>query len=256
MGGFSLRRVAVTTCLVCLVSSGCAGLAQQEQADTQASDQSSVPESDVTEPAPVDDAAPIEAAPEVAAVEVVGAVAPAAQVEPAPTAPPAPPPTAVDTAPAPAPVAVAPEAPTIVNSSAGGTSTATIEWSAPVGTSVEVELIASNGTVVNSFVTAESRWEPAGLNEDAEYRVHLTAIDVATGSRSSTAQAGFRTQAPPPPPPPLAESPAADTPTPSDNVYFANCADARGAGAAPLYRGDPGYRGGLDRDNDGVACER
>lgn len=38
-------------------------------------------------------------------------------------------------------------------------------------------------------------------------------------------------------------------------TYYANCAAARAAGASPLRRGDPGYRGGLDRDNDGVACE-
>lgn len=37
--------------------------------------------------------------------------------------------------------------------------------------------------------------------------------------------------------------------------YFPNCASARAAGAAPLRRGDAGYRAGLDRDNDGVACE-
>lgn len=37
--------------------------------------------------------------------------------------------------------------------------------------------------------------------------------------------------------------------------YFANCASARAAGAAPLRRGDSGYRAGLDRDNDGIACE-
>ncbi len=38
-------------------------------------------------------------------------------------------------------------------------------------------------------------------------------------------------------------------------VYYANCAAARAAGAAPLHRGDPGYRTGLDRDGDGTACE-
>lgn len=38
-------------------------------------------------------------------------------------------------------------------------------------------------------------------------------------------------------------------------VYYANCTAARAAGAAPIYRGEPGYRSGLDRDNDGVACE-
>lgn len=36
---------------------------------------------------------------------------------------------------------------------------------------------------------------------------------------------------------------------------FANCAEARAAGAAPVYRGDPGYGPHLDRDNDGVGCE-
>jgi endonuclease YncB( thermonuclease family) len=36
---------------------------------------------------------------------------------------------------------------------------------------------------------------------------------------------------------------------------YRNCAEARAAGAAPLYRGDPGYSLRLDRDNDGIACE-
>ncbi len=38
-------------------------------------------------------------------------------------------------------------------------------------------------------------------------------------------------------------------------VYYKNCAAAKKAGAAPLYRGHPGYRSALDRDNDGIACE-
>lgn len=36
---------------------------------------------------------------------------------------------------------------------------------------------------------------------------------------------------------------------------FASCKAARSAGAAPLRRGDPGWRPSLDRDGDGVACE-
>ncbi|GGL99909.1 hypothetical protein GCM10011594_19890 [Nakamurella endophytica] len=39
------------------------------------------------------------------------------------------------------------------------------------------------------------------------------------------------------------------------SVEYGNCAEARAAGVAPLHRGDPGYRAGLDRDGDGVACE-
>ncbi len=41
----------------------------------------------------------------------------------------------------------------------------------------------------------------------------------------------------------------------TSSAYYANCAAARAAGAAPLYRGEAGYRAALDRDGDGVACE-
>jgi hypothetical protein len=40
-----------------------------------------------------------------------------------------------------------------------------------------------------------------------------------------------------------------------DDRYFANCTHARRAGAAPLYRGEPGYRDKLDKDGDGTACD-
>ena len=39
------------------------------------------------------------------------------------------------------------------------------------------------------------------------------------------------------------------------DVYYKNCAEARAAGVTPLHEGDPGYRPGLDRDGDGIACE-
>jgi micrococcal nuclease len=48
------------------------------------------------------------------------------------------------------------------------------------------------------------------------------------------------------------ETPAEPAP---GGVYYANCAAARDAGVTPLRKGDPGYRSGLDRDGDGVACE-
>ncbi|XVV16380.1 excalibur calcium-binding domain-containing protein [Actinoplanes sp. CA-131856] len=41
-------------------------------------------------------------------------------------------------------------------------------------------------------------------------------------------------------------------PTTTKAVYYATCADAPG----PLSKGKPGYRKALDRDGDGVACER
>lgn len=44
-------------------------------------------------------------------------------------------------------------------------------------------------------------------------------------------------------------------PSGNGSVYYPNCAAARGAGAAPIYRGQPGYGTHLDRDGDGKACE-
>lgn len=44
------------------------------------------------------------------------------------------------------------------------------------------------------------------------------------------------------------------SPAPS-GVYYHNCNAAWAAGAAPLYRGQPGYRPEMDGDGDGVACE-
>lgn len=43
--------------------------------------------------------------------------------------------------------------------------------------------------------------------------------------------------------------------TSRSGVFYRNCAAARAAGAAPIYRGQPGYRPEMDGDGDGVACE-
>lgn len=59
------------------------------------------------------------------------------------------------------------------------------------------------------------------------------------------------------PAPVVAAAPAAPAPSvPAlDAVFYANCAAAKAAGAAPILEGQTGYRAGLDRDLDGVACE-
>jgi len=87
-----------------------------------------------------------------------------------------------------------------------------------------------------------------------------TAPNLGTTISSSGARSG--------PPTPTASSSASTTPvrpvvpgigttasTPAGDVYYAKCADAWAVGAAPLHRGQPGYRSGLDGDKDGVACE-
>lgn len=42
---------------------------------------------------------------------------------------------------------------------------------------------------------------------------------------------------------------------PQEGDYRRECDAARTAGTTPIYRGEHGYREGLDADNDGVACE-
>lgn len=53
----------------------------------------------------------------------------------------------------------------------------------------------------------------------------------------------------------IAPAPAANRLTAAPGTHFRYCREAWAAGVAPLRRGDPGYRPGLDGDNDGVACE-
>lgn len=65
---------------------------------------------------------------------------------------------------------------------------------------------------------------------------------------------------PPPPPPPPAPAPTTTKPKPTTQpkpapVFYATCDDARRAGAAPLYWGQPGYRVELDDNRNGIACE-
>jgi hypothetical protein len=72
------------------------------------------------------------------------------------------------------------------------------------------------------------------------------AAEQAAAQKAAADQAAAQ-QAAKPAPAPAAPAPAA--------AYFGSCADARAAGAAPLYAGQAGYRAALDRDSDGVACE-
>lgn len=45
------------------------------------------------------------------------------------------------------------------------------------------------------------------------------------------------------------------SPVAPSGVYYRGCNEVRAAGAAPLYRGQPGYRPEMDGDGDGIACE-
>jgi outer membrane biosynthesis protein TonB len=90
----------------------------------------------------------------------------------------------------------------------------------------------------------------------------------APGGRARVTTAPGRAVAPAPAPRPApkpaaqpvpkpAPAPApAPAPKPAPAATYANCSAAKAAGAAPLYRGQPGYSSKLDRDGDGIACEK
>lgn len=42
---------------------------------------------------------------------------------------------------------------------------------------------------------------------------------------------------------------------PQQGDLWSGCNQARAAGTAPIYRGEPGYREEMDGDGDGEACE-
>lgn len=50
-------------------------------------------------------------------------------------------------------------------------------------------------------------------------------------------------------------TPAAPQPAPAE-IHFRNCKEARAAGYSHMRRGEPGYAPHLDRDGDGIACDK
>ncbi|PZA07564.1 excalibur calcium-binding domain-containing protein [Meiothermus sp. Pnk-1] len=121
-----------------------------------------------------------------------------------------------------------------------------------------VAVCSVGGTEVNRWLVAEG-WALAYVEYGGS--VYLEAQRQAQAARRGVWQGSF--QAPweyrrNPANPPTAGTPrpsSPSTPVPA-GAYYRNCTEARAAGAAPIYRGQPGYWKGLDRDGDGVACER
>ncbi|MCK2241609.1 MULTISPECIES: excalibur calcium-binding domain-containing protein [unclassified Crossiella] len=107
-------------------------------------------------------------------------------------------------------------------------------------------------------VIVESNWRVVSVTSMG------TAVAVTTRLvlRVDKSQPSTTTEAPPPTtrrPDPSPEPPPAPEPTRQTKpapVYYKNCDDVRSKGAAPLHRGEPGYGKHLDRDGDGVACEK
>lgn len=65
------------------------------------------------------------------------------------------------------------------------------------------------------------------------------------------------TPAAPQPAPTASPRPRPATPAPAPaGLHFSNCKEARAAGYSHMRRGEPGYSPHLDRDGDGIACDK
>lgn len=92
----------------------------------------------------------------------------------------------------------------------------------------------------------EPETEPGGPQTSSAESVEPEAVAPVAESARRYATAPQRTSAGEP-----TNAPAPDP----QKAHYPDCAAARAAGAAPLFRGEPGYAANLDHDNDGIACE-
>ncbi len=105
--------------------------------------------------------------------------------------------------------------------------------------------------------------------DDQSAQAHATEISSAPAQRTARIQHSSRSaptlaiEEEPARYQPVQYAPADDEPRRREPVVsthyqraaFRNCAEARAAGAAPVYAGDPGFGEHLDGDHDGIGCE-
>lgn len=113
-------------------------------------------------------------------------------------------------------------------------------------TATQTTVRTATTTVTPPAVTVTSTVTPTPVTTT------VTAAAAANAGAGAGAGADVVVPAPEPEPAPAPQPLVAQPPS---STYYKNCSEAKAAGVAPLYAGQPGYRSALDRDNDGVACE-
>ncbi|MDQ0924666.1 chemotaxis protein histidine kinase CheA [Pseudarthrobacter sp. W1I19] len=115
------------------------------------------------------------------------------------------------------------------------------------------EKAAAEKAAAEQAVAAKAAAEKAAADKAAADKAAAdkAAADVAAAQAAKPAPA----PAAPAPAAPAPAVPAPAVPAPAA-VYYANCTAARQAGAAPVYAGTPGYGKHLDRDGDGIGCDK
>ena len=121
-------------------------------------------------------------------------------------------------------------------------------WPWVVGALIVLWLITTANSCVDGHTDANSRSVGAStVTRTVTVTPQPTTVTVTQAAPSPPSTAGLLE-------PPASSDPGYAPPAAS-SVYYDNCAAARADGAAPLVSGEPGYRPGLDRDGDGIACE-
>ncbi|QOD04297.1 excalibur calcium-binding domain-containing protein [Pseudarthrobacter sp. BIM B-2242] len=114
---------------------------------------------------------------------------------------------------------------------------------------VAAEAAAAEKAAADKIAAEKAAADKAAADQAAaQLAAEQAAAQKAAEAAAQAAKPAPVAPAPAPAPAPAVQAPAA--------AYYANCAAAKAAGAAPLYRGQPGYRAGMDGDSDGVACEK
>lgn len=124
-----------------------------------------------------------------------------------------------------------------------------------------LEKIAAEKAAAEKAAAEKAAAELAAAEKAAAEKAAADAAAAAQAAAQAAAEqaardAAARQVAPAPAPaaPAVPAVPAA--PAAPANVYYANCTAARAAGAAPIYAGTPGYGKHLDRDGDGIGCDK
>lgn len=114
------------------------------------------------------------------------------------------------------------------------------------------EKAAADKAAAEAAAAAKAAADKAAADQAAaaQAAADQAARDKAAADQAARDAAAQQAQQAPAPvaPAPVAPAPAA--------AYYANCAAAKAAGAAPVRAGSPGYGRHLDRDGDGIGCEK
>lgn len=118
-----------------------------------------------------------------------------------------------------------------------------------------LEKIAAEKAAADKAAADKAAAEAAATAKVAADKATADQAAAKVAAEQAAQQAAKKAPAPAPVAPAPAPAPAPAVKVPAA-VSYANCAAVKAAGAAPIYAGTPGYGKHLDRDGDGVACEK